>query len=264
MGTLSLPPLHAIISRMPVPLIGREIRRYDTVDSTNTLARSAAENGEPEGLVITAEEQIAGRGRMGRKWLVPRATSIQCSILLRPPLPPQHAAQLTPMAALALSSILENELNLEPSVKWHNDVLLQDKKVSGILSESGVQGDKLVYVILGIGLNVNYTMHAYPELATHATTLQDVVGHPLDCAQLERSLLAALDTYYARICNGESLLSEYRARLTMLGQPIRLAEGDKIYEGIAEDVDEDGALILNQSNTRTKLYAGDVTVLKSP
>lgn len=245
-------------------VIGREIRRYDQVDSTNILTRDAAERAEPEGLVITAEEQLAGRGRMGRKWIVPRASSIQCSVLLRPPLPPQHAARITHMAALALVTMLENELDLKPALKWPNDVLLQGKKVSGILVESGVQGDTLAYVILGIGLNINYTMRLYPDLSVHATTLQDEIGYPLDRAHIEHALLASLDTYYARICHSESLMPEYRALLTMLGQPIRLADHDHIHEGIAEDIDEDGALILNQHSTRTKLYAGDVTVIKNP
>jgi BirA family biotin operon repressor/biotin-[acetyl-CoA-carboxylase] ligase len=136
------------------------------------------------------------------------------------------------------------------------------KKVSGILTESNVQGESVLYVILGIGLNVNYTMRAYPELAPLATTLQDILGHSVDRARLLEQLLLTLDRYYARVRAGESLSQEYRSRLGMLGQVIRVASHDTILQGLAEDVDEDGGLILAQGNEHTTLFAGDVTILK--
>lgn len=236
--------------------------RYAQVESTNTLAREQAEQGQAEGLVITAEEQLAGRGRMGRKWTVPRGTSLQCSVLLRPPLAPQHATRITPMAALAVAAMLEHELHLQPALKWPNDVLLDGKKVCGILTEAGLLGDSVSYVILGIGLNINYAMRDYPELAPRATTLQDVLGHASDISQIERALFAELNYYYARLVSGESLVNEFRARLDMLGQPIQVANQDKIMQGIAEDIDEDGALILRQGDATVRLFAGDVTVVK--
>ncbi len=248
-------------------VIGHSILRYDTVDSTNTLAREFAGNGEPEGLVLTAEEQTAGRGRMGRKWIVPRGTSLQLSILLRPNLSLANISRLMPMAALALANTLEQQLGLKPVLKWPNDLLLRDrdetlKKVAGVLIESGVQDEKVDYVILGIGLNVNYTMRDYPDLAAFATTLQDIVGQPLDRARLEQDLLAQLNLYYARIQAGESLRDEYKKRLGMLGQVIRVASEGKILQGVAQDVDEEGALILAQGTDRVRLFAGEVTILK--
>jgi len=244
-------------------IIGREILRYVQVESTNDLAREHAERGEPEGLVIAAQEQSAGRGRMGRKWIAPRDTSLQLSILLRPPLAPQHAPRVTMMAALALVKTLERALNVQPTLKWSNDVLLNGKKVAGILTESSVQGDALDSIVLGIGLNVNYTMRVYPELAPFATTLQDVMGHEVERTQLEQTLLVELDRYYARVGRGETLVDEYRAYLAMLGQRVRVARHADILEGIAADVDDDGALILQQDDVRVKLYAGDVTILKN-
>lgn len=254
-------------------IIGRKIVRYDQVQSTNDLLREWAERGEPEGLVVTAEEQLAGRGRMGRKWIVPRGTSLQLSILLRPPLAPLYAQRITQMAALAVARTLEHELGLQPILKWPNDVLLAEqngsvkaagtgRKCAGILTETSVRGDRLEYAILGIGLNGNYTMHMYPELAPLATTLQDAVGHAIDRAALENALLAALDSYYARLRSGDDLLQEYRSRLNMLGQVVRVATPGGVLEGIAQDVAADGALILNDGTTLGKLYAGDVTVLK--
>lgn len=248
---------------MTEQIIGREILRYDQVASTNDLAREFAERGEAEGLVITAQEQLAGRGRMGRKWIVPRGTSLQFSILLCPPLAPQHATRLMSMAALAIARTLEREFALQSTLKWPNDVLLDGKKVCGILTESNIVGERLASVILGIGLNVNYTMRDHPELVPFATTLQDALGQEIDRSNLERALLAQLDAYYARVCGGEALTDEYRARLGMLGQFIRVASNDTILQGVAENVDDDGALILNQNGARVKLFAGDVTIIKS-
>lgn len=167
-----------------------------------------------------------------------------------------------PMAALAIARTLEHEFNVLPTLKWPNDILLDGKKVCGILIESSIVGEKLAYVILGIGLNVNYTMRDYPELAPFATTLQDVLGQEIDRSNLERALLAELDAYYARVCGGESLTDKYRTRLGTLGQFIRVASDDTILQGVAENVDDDGALILNQNGARVKLYAGDVTIIK--
>lgn len=244
-------------------IIGRKILRYEQVESTNTLAREFAEQGQAEGLVIAAQEQTAGRGRMGRKWIVPRGTSLQFSVLLRPPLAPQYAPRLSFMAALSVANALARQFNLKAVLKWPNDVLLHEKKVCGILTESSVQGEQLAYAILGVGLNVNYTMSAFPELARFATTVQDVLGEAVDRSSLERTILDELDGYYARIRRGESFLGEYRARLGMLGKRIRVAGNQEILEGIAKDVDKEGALILQTGHKQVKLFAGDVTILKA-
>jgi BirA family biotin operon repressor/biotin-[acetyl-CoA-carboxylase] ligase len=245
-----------------MPYIGRRIESHTVANSTNDLVRAAAERGEPEGLVVTAEEQLAGRGRMGRRWIVPRGTSLQISILLRPPLPPLAAARIVRMAALALARTLERHLQLQPALKWPNDILLDGRKCAGILIETSIRGDMLDYVILGIGLNVNYTMRVYPELASWATTLQDVVGREIDRAALERALLAELNAHYERLLYGDDLMDEYRARLGMLGQTIRVATATEILQGVARDVAEDGALVLERNEGVVKLYAGDVTILK--
>lgn len=251
-----------------MPIIGREIRRYDCVESTNDLARLLAEQGEAEGLVITAEEQRAGRGRFGRRWIAPRGTSIQLSVLLRPPLPLSRVWQITQIAALAVAQTLREELGLAPILKWPNDVLLAPRrdapflKVAGILTETSVQGDRPVYVILGIGLNVNFTMRDFPALAPSATTLADVLGHETDRAALERALLTALDVYYMRLCAGIDLGAEYRAAMPMLGQYVQVATASGIVAGIAEDVEADGALRIRQDDKILHVYAGEVTMVK--
>lgn len=244
-----------------LPIIGQRIERYDVVASTNDLARAEAGRGAPEGLVVVAEEQTAGRGRMGRKWIVPRGTSLQLSILLRPPLPPIVGARAVRLAALAVAHTLERQLGLAPTLKWPNDVLVNGKKCAGILMETSVSGENLDYIVLGIGVNVNYAMRDYPELAAYATTLQDMVGHEMDRAALESALLAELNRLYARLLQGDDFMDEYRAGLRMLGQKIRVATAAGILEGIARDVSDDGALVLEHDNALVKLYAGDVTIL---
>lgn len=244
-------------------IIGRHILRCDRVTSTNDRAREFAAESEPEGLVITAEEQTAGRGRMGRQWHAPPRTSIQLSLLLRPPLAPHQAPRLTAIAALALTAALRAEWGLTPTLKWHNDVLLHDKKCAGILVETAITGDALSYAIVGIGVNVNFSMPAaYPDLAPFATTLADELGHAVDRAALERALLERLDAYYARLRAGEDFLDEYRAHLSTLGRAVRAETPWGIEEGIAEDVDLDGALCLRCNGKTIKLIAGDVTLLK--
>lgn len=243
-------------------LIGRRIERHTVVDSTNDLVAAAAQRGEPEGLVITADEQLAGRGRFGRKWIVPRGTSLQISVLLRPPLKPLAAARVTRMAALALHEMLAHHLRLAPTLKWPNDVFLDGRKVAGILLESSVRGDALEYVILGIGLNVNYTMRVYPELAAHATTLQDVMGSEIDRRALEDALLHELNRQYQKLLYGDDLLDAYRARLGMLGKPIQVAGVNGVIRGLAQDVNDDGALVIAAAQGAQRVYAGDVTVLK--
>jgi BirA family transcriptional regulator, biotin operon repressor / biotin---[acetyl-CoA-carboxylase] ligase len=242
------------------PVIGRAIQHYSTVQSTNDVIRSLAERGEPEGLVISADEQLAGRGRLGRQWIVPRGTSLQMSILLRPALEIRFAHRVTQMAALAVAQTLEKEFSLLPTLKWPNDVLLQGLKVSGILTETSLSGEIPDYIILGIGVNVNYTMHMYPELAPTATTVQDVLGREVDRVALERALLAELERQYARVRSGTVLLDEYRARLGMLGQRIQAVTSNGVIEGTAKDIAEDGALVVATRDSTVRLYAGDVTL----
>ncbi len=251
-------------------IIGRKIIRYHLVTSTNDLAREWADLNEAEGLVVAAEEQTEGRGRLGRKWIVPPGTSLQISILLRPPLAPPEAHRLTQMAALALAATLREFIegtftSASPTValKWPNDVLLNGKKCAGILVETSVEGTRVATAILGLGLNVNYSMRAEnPGFAPFATTLADELGYTVDRQALERTLLEKMDAYYSRLRAGEDFFEEWRGQLSTLGRAVRVATPSGIEEGLAEEVARDGALLLRQGNRLLELYAGDVTLLK--
>jgi BirA family biotin operon repressor/biotin-[acetyl-CoA-carboxylase] ligase len=254
-------------------IIGRRVLDYDRVTSTNDLARLRAEEGEPEGLVITTEEQSAGRGRLGRGWIVPPHSSIQLSVLLRPPLAPIEAQSITQMAALGVAATLRELVEMVGSsplptvtLKWPNDVLLNGKKCAGILVETGVEDDRLAFAILGVGINVNYTMSDYPDLAPFATTLADELGHAVDRDTLEDALMTKLDACYARLRESRdgrwSIFQEWRGRLSTLGHAVRVAMPKGIEVGIAEDVDTDGALLLRREGDLIRVYSADVTVLK--
>ncbi len=253
-------------------ITGRKILRFGRVTSTNDLAREFADAGEPEGLVITAEEQTGGRGRMGRKWIAPPRTSIQMSLVLRPPLAASELHSITQMAALAVAQTLREivgavrEPPLHVALKWPNDVLLSGKKCAGILVETSIERDELAYAILGIGLNVNFSMRDIPELAPHATTLADELRHSVDRISLEGALLENLDAYYLRLCAGEGeraeIFQEWRAQLITLGCAVRVAAPDGMYEGVAADVSADGALLLRREGELKKFYAGDVTIVR--
>jgi BirA family biotin operon repressor/biotin-[acetyl-CoA-carboxylase] ligase len=160
-------------------------------------------------------------------------------------------------------STLRDELDLCPTLKWPNDVLLNQKKCAGILVETSLVGDQLVYAILGIGLNVNFSMRAEaPELSSRATTLADELHRPVDIDALERALLEKIDLYYARLLLGTLLLVEWRKHLSTLEQAIRVATSSGVEEGIAEDVAADGALLLRRRDGQLlRLYAGDVTLV---
>ncbi len=243
-------------------IIGREILRYEEVGSTNDLARAQGEAGTPEGLVIMAEEQTAGRGRLGRRWLAPKGSSLQFSVLLRPKLPPSLAFRLTQMAALAVADAAQAEFGLSAALKWPNDVLLNNRKCAGILIETAFEGDRLAFAVLGIGLNVNFSMRNLPDLAPLATTLADELGYPVDRDALSQALLARLDDYYGRLSSGADFHAEWKSRLTTLEQNVRVATPDGIETGTAEDVAPDGALILRTAGRLIRLYAGDVTIVK--
>jgi BirA family biotin operon repressor/biotin-[acetyl-CoA-carboxylase] ligase len=241
-------------------IIGRRIVAHDRVESTNDAVRDLAGRDEPEGLVVTADEQTAGRGRLARRWISPPGTSLQLSVLLRPPLAPEHAARLVRMAALAVHASLMTLPPLRPGLKWPNDILLRGKKCAGILVESSIQGVELDYSVVGIGLNLNFAMADFPELAPFATTVADELGRPVDRAAVQAVLLEQLEAYYARVREGDPLLQEYRAALVMLGRRVRVTVGDTALDGTAQDVADDGALVLALGDRVLQLYAGDVKI----
>jgi BirA family biotin operon repressor/biotin-[acetyl-CoA-carboxylase] ligase len=224
---------------------------YSTLPSTQDACRALAEQGAPEGTLVTADEQTAGRGRMGHTWYSPRGQAIYASILLRPALSVQQSSWLTMMAALAVKATIDavgaqHTMEAQATIKWLNDINLKGKKVCGILVETSITGDRLDYAIVGIGLNVNTDFDDAPEeVRARATSLKAEFGKELDRDAILQTLLHNLEVRYAT--PQRSPAAEYAQHVETLGQPVRVQVGDEVVAGVAVGVDEWGALQIQSS-----------------
>jgi BirA family biotin operon repressor/biotin-[acetyl-CoA-carboxylase] ligase len=260
---------------LPTAVIGRALHRHALVGSTNDLARQHARAGAAEGLVILAEEQRAGRGRQGRGWAAPAGSSLLLSLLLRPAwLPPADAFALTMLAGVALCEATEEIAQIPAALKWPNDLLLPagpgmppaTHKAAGILSEVELEQDQLSWVIVGMGINVNWSPAGIVDgrdLAQVATSLAAVAARPIERAALLRALLIRLDIRYRALRQGrrEELFAAWRERLATLDQSVvvRLSRGDLC--GVAVGVEASGALLLrDEGGVVHSILAGDVGV----
>jgi BirA family biotin operon repressor/biotin-[acetyl-CoA-carboxylase] ligase len=242
-------------------ILGRGVVYYERVSSTNDVAWELANAGAPEGTLVLADEQTAGRGRLGRSWVAPARSSLLMSLILRPDLAPAQASRVTMVVALGARAAIGEETGLPAQIKWPNDLLVRGKKFAGILAESGIVGDQLEYVIVGIGVNINFTAAVAAGIPHDATTLADELGTSYPRSQLAQAILRAIETYYMRLRAGEDLREEYRNRLATLNQFVRAQTAQGIEEGVAVDVDANGALQLRRADGSTvQLLAGDVTL----
>lgn len=221
------------------------LERLDKVDSTNNYLKRRAAEGAPHGLAVVAEEQTGGRGRFGRSFHSPRGKGLYLSILLRPDFLPAQAAGLTPWAAVAVCRALEKVTGLKPEIKWINDILLEGKKVCGILTEADITPEgRLGYVILGIGLNLTHGAEDFPpEVAHIATSLAQHLSSTPDGEAVLSALLSELETMWKDFPEqGEDYLEAYRTRCSTVGQEILITSGSEGKEGFALGVNEDFSL----------------------
>ncbi len=247
-------------------IIGRDIRVFEQTTSTNDIAEKLARDGVREGVVVFAEAQTRGRGRLGRKWASPSHKGLWFSILLRPDLRPPAVTQLMVAAATALARAIESETGLNAEIKWPNDLLLRGKKVAGILTELSAELDHVKYVIVGIGLDVNFTTADFPaELRRTATSLKIETGGTFSRPGLATAVLRELDSDYARICSGRfnTVADEWEARCTTIGHDVVIRIGDRRIHGRAEALGEDGALLLRTDHGHLeRIVGGDLTLAK--
>lgn len=245
-------------------LIGREIHIFQEIDSTNLKGMDLGKRGSPEGTIILAETQSNGRGRLGRKWISPEG-NIYLSVILRPEISPSHAPLITLMAAVASASSLKNNLNIPASIKWPNDILIEGKKVGGILTEMNSGMDKINFIVLGIGINVNMDISILPpDVRAISTSIKDTIGGSVSRIEVLSSLLKELDKWYnIFIENGSGpILKEWRALSSNLGKRVMAASLNGVMEGVAMDIDDYGRLILKLDNgSIEKITSGDVTVI---
>ena len=241
--------------------MGHRVVYYETVGSTNDIAKQLAEAGEPEGTVVIADEQTAGRGRMARTWIAPARSSILMSLILRPALTPLQLARATMAVALGACDAIVAETQLDARLKWPNDILLNGKKCAGILAEANILDDQVQYVIVGLGVNVNFSAKSVESIPPDAATIADELGRSFPRIQLVQSILRAVESYYLRLKRGENLHEEWAARLATLHQNVCAQTPWGEESGLAESVDENGALLLRRADgTTVQLIAGDVTL----
>ncbi len=248
----------SITDNLETRFIGRRIIYYPTLRSTMEVARREAQTGAAEGTVILADEQTAGRGRLKRVWLSPKG-GIALSVIFYPSV--AYLPSFIMLASLAAVHSIEVVTGLKPRIKWPNDVLVNGKKVCGILIESEVKGNIVDYAIIGIGINVNLRLSHFPDILPIATSLSDELGRDVSRLDVIRYLLVELERLYLTLPAGESVYEEWRDRMVTLGKRVQVKSGKTKYEGVAESVARDGSLLLRLSDSSLiKIVAGDVTL----
>jgi BirA family biotin operon repressor/biotin-[acetyl-CoA-carboxylase] ligase len=252
-----------IIDGLNTTTIGRKLFVFDSLDSTNACARTLADAGLEEGTVVLADYQTAGRGRQGRSWLSVPAMNILLSIILRPSVTKEQASLLTFYAAVSVARVLERMNVGKVECKWPNDVLLNGRKCCGILLDNSFQQDRLIYSVVGIGMNVNQTQFDN-GISTRATSLARESGSTFDRKNIVQSLLEESDRLLPSLDNARinGIIDEWKDRCTMFGKSVTLAQDDKTISGIAVRLEADGGLVLSTPSGQSTYYAGDVTIVQ--
>ncbi|HXG22466.1 MAG TPA: biotin--[acetyl-CoA-carboxylase] ligase [Methylomirabilota bacterium] len=244
---------------------GKPLHFFPSIDSTNTHAARLAREGATEGTAVIADEQTGGKGRLGRSWVSPPGVNLHLSLILRPPLATTLVPQINLLAAIAVANAIRDVSSLSPAIKWPNDVLLQGKKVCGILAEMQTETGTLRSVVLGIGVNVNAPLSAFPpELHDKASSLFLTGGQFIDRAVFTAALLTHLEKLYVLWLERGFLAvrpawEHYAAGL--IGQQITVAAPEGTITGVVLGLDSDGALLLQDEGTTRRILAGDVTVV---
>lgn len=267
---LSAPDLlHAddLVSRLgKTKVIGRDIHVFQETTSTNDVVERFARDNLKEGVVVFAESQTKGRGRLGRKWMSPARKGLWFSVLLRPDLQPQETTQITVASATALRRAIQSHTGLKAEVKWPNDILVNGKKTAGILTELRAELDHVKYVILGIGVDVNLNPSDFAtEFRKSTTSLKIELGKPVFRSELAVVILRELDRDYARIASGRfaAIADEWEEHCTTIGQEVVIRTGDRQVRGRAESLGEDGALSLRTDHGHLeRIVGGDLTLEK--
>lgn len=238
-------------------IVGKKILYFDSIDSTNNYAKKIAMEDAEEGLTVVAGSQSGGRGRIGRSWDSPPDTGVYMSVILKPLLPPGEIQVVTLAAAVAVAKVIEEITGMKPGIKWPNDVLLDGRKVCGILTEMNSEIERVNFVVLGIGINYTRKQGEFPhELRDKAISLAAFAGnHGIDMGKwcklaVIRAVIQEMDKLYKMI-----LLKRYKEITDMwkeysvtLGSEIRIISGVAEYTGTAEDITEDGSLVVASSD----------------
>ena len=267
MGYQPLNP-ETLASSLQTVSFGKQLTHREEVSSTNVVAHELARGGCPEGTVVIAESQSAGKGRLGRSWESPVGKNLYLSLVLRPVTTPTEAAKLTLLAAVSVAETLHSELTFPPRIKWPNDILLRGRKTSGILCELVTEGERVTFVIVGVGVNLNYARAEMPqEIRGIATSVMEEAGRVVNRSAFTQRLIQSLETQYLSWqkngFNDVARLWNQYARIE--GQWMRAQVGGNNLVGKACGLDEHGFLVLESTKGITeRVVAGDIFLLSGP
>lgn len=254
-----------ITHRLKTAFIGHTVYAYKTVQSTNALAAQLADAGAPDGSIVVAESQTRGRGRLGRRWYSPEEKGIYLSIILYPKIEPVKAPGLSVASAVSLADAFTGYGLKNVRIKWPNDCLIKDRKAAGILTELSAEAGKVRYVIVGIGLNINHTKTDFPpDISAMATSLRIATRRKIHRVDFLQRFLRIFEKDYRRFLKSglKGLRRKMLAYSALIGREISLDMRGRVITGTAVDIDLNGNLVVETSQGRQILNAGEVTVVK--
>jgi len=244
--------------------LGRHLEYEEECDSTSEVAKGLARRRGREGTVVVCEEQLSGRGRLEREWISPRG-GLWFSVILKPTVSPAEATKLGLMASLSVAKTLRGLYRLDATLKWPNDILVKNKKVSGVLVEVEAEIDVLNFAVVGIGLDANVDIEGFPpEVREIATTLKHELGREVNRAELLASILEELENNYRTFMDRgfRSLKEEYGELCSTLDSEVRVVQRGREIRGRAIEIDRDGALVVLTPQGREKITYGDTFHLR--
>lgn len=252
----------SLLAKLKTSKLGHQLRIIARTESTQNDAAVWALEGAEDGAVIIAEEQTGGRGRQGKSFHSPAGKGIWMSLILRPQIPLQFTPQLTLLSAVALCRAMKRMSEVDLGIKWPNDILYEDKKVCGILTESSAEDERLVHVIAGVGISVNLEEHDYPEeLRSKVTSLKIASGKEIDRASLVAECLFELEQLYKLYVEQgfAPIRTLWEAQSVTIGRSLSVTTPNGIVSGVAQGLDDSGALIvLGEDGCYRKIFSGDV------
>lgn len=253
---------HELKSNRKTRWMGEEILYFDIIDSTNTKAKQLAEDGYPSGTLVVADQQTAGRGRRGRSWDSPRGMDIYMTLMLKPQINPNNASMITLVAAMAVAKAIQQVSDLEVTIKWPNDIVINGKKVVGILTEMSAQIDYINHVVVGVGINVHN--ESFPEeIRETASSLLLESGKRYKRAEIIEFFLEYFEEYYEKFLETEdmsALMNEYDKMLVNRGRMVRVLDPKEPFEGKAMGITKKGELIVDTWESRKLVSSGEVSV----
>lgn len=263
MESMSIFSPQAIKAASGTQIIGKKIHVFGELDSTNSEAYRMAGEGGEEGEAVVADRQLRGRGRLGRRWLSPPGVNLYVSIILRPPIAAKNAPLITLMAAVATAKATKRISGLQPRIKWPNDLLINNKKVAGLLNEMKCKEGKVEFVVLGIGINVNMPLEMVPEeMRSTATSLREELGYDISRVEFLSALLREVEREYQTFLTGEPgrILRQWEEFSQMVGKFVEMRSFNEVIRGKVKGIDSNGSLLLSAPDgSERRVIAGDIS-----